>query len=146
MWLTSISYLSEVCAYLGDHQKAKILYNLLKPYDGRTLFAGYSEVSFGAISRFLGLLAITTAQWDHAEKHLQDAIRLNRRFEMWTWLAHTQYIYAVLLLMRPKAKGSHNDRDEAFTLLEEILNTIQYSEMVALKNKINYLIENFEGV
>ncbi|MFN2236248.1 MAG: ATP-binding protein [Anaerolineales bacterium] len=146
MWLTSIGYLSEVCAYLGDKDVAKVLYNLLKPFDGRTLSAGFLEVNFGATSRFLGLLAMTDARWEAAEVHLQAALDLNRRMEAWTWLAHTKYLYAILLLTRPIAMRSPDDQEIAHKILTEVLEATHDFGMTALETKANILIEKGKGV
>jgi DNA-binding SARP family transcriptional activator len=146
MWLTSLSYLSEVCAYLGDQEYAQVLYDLLKPYDGRTFFAGFLEVNFGATARFLGLLAMTTGHWEAAERHLQDALDLNRRMEAWTWLAHSKYLYAVLLITRPEAIRHPNDGQMAYTLLDEVVKTTQDLGMTALEIKAKFLIKNKKGV
>jgi tetratricopeptide (TPR) repeat protein len=146
MWLTSIAYLSEVCAYLGDQDHAQVLYELLKPYDGKTLFAGFSEVNYGAVSRFLGLLAMTAGCWDAAERHLQDALKLNYAVEAWIWHAHTQYLYAIFLLTRPQTNGRREDLEKVFALLDEVLGTTQDFGMAALKNKTQNLIEKERNI
>jgi tetratricopeptide (TPR) repeat protein len=145
MWLTSMSYLSEVCAYLGDQHLALELYDLLKSYNGRTFFAGYSEVNFGAASRFLGLLAMTAARWEAAERHLQAALDLNRRMKAWTWLAHTQYLYAVFLRTRPEATRHPDDQGMAHSILDELLKTTHEFGMAALETKVKTLIESIKG-
>ena len=58
LWAASITFLVEVCASLGDSDRAQILYRLLSPYAGYAVVAS-EWASFGAASRFLGQLAAT---------------------------------------------------------------------------------------
>jgi len=77
------------------------------------------EVSAGAVSRYLGLLAAAARRIDRAASHLEDALALNQRMSARPWTARTQYDYAHLLFARNKAEDSHRARE----LLDQALAT-----------------------
>ncbi len=131
-WVSTIAYLSEVCAALGDANRAAILYPLLLPHQDRTVVVGLATACFGAVARFLGLLAMTLARWEDAEQHFSAALALNAHMGARPWLAHTQHQYAVMLLAR-----SHGpDRARARALLDMASSTAAELGMLALGEKI----------
>ena len=113
VWAASVTFLVEVCAWLGDSDRAEVLYRLLSPYGGYAVVA--SEWAFGAASRFLGQLAATMGRWLEAESHFDQALAMNARMGAKPWLAHTQFQYAHMLLERCAA----GDSGRARTLLDE---------------------------
>jgi tetratricopeptide (TPR) repeat protein len=117
LWLTCVVYLSEVCAFLGDADRAAILYRHLLPYAGHSVVVGFAVACYGAVSRYLGLLAATMSRWEDAELHFKDALNLNANMDAKPWLAHTQYQYAAMLLTRDQA----GDRERAKALLDQAL-------------------------
>jgi DNA-binding SARP family transcriptional activator len=111
-WLFAMALLSEMCALLGDGDAAAVLYRLLLPY------AAYNAVDVGegfagSVSRYLGLLAATTARWDDAVRAFGNALEMNERTGARPWLAHTQRDYAHMLL----ARDGRGDRKRALELL-----------------------------
>ncbi len=132
LWVTCITYLAEVCAFLQDTARAATLYHLLRPYAGRNVIVGGSVACYGAASRYLGMLAATMARWDEAEQHFQEALAMNTRTGARPWLAHTQHDYAVMLL----ARGQPEDHTQAMTLLEEALATARELGMRALEARL----------
>ena len=88
-WLMSMGFLAEAAATLGAVASAATLYDALLPYADRVVVS-YPELSTGAVSRYLGILAAATARWPEAEQHFADALELNRRIEAWPWLARTE--------------------------------------------------------
>ncbi|MCB0197545.1 MAG: hypothetical protein KDJ65_36705, partial [Anaerolineae bacterium] len=131
LWLTCIVYLAEVCAFLDDANRAAILYQLLLPYNGRVVVVGSAVACYGAVSRYLGLLAATMSDWETAEQHFEDALALNLRLDAPPWLAHTQQHYASTLL----ARGRDEDYPKAMALLNEALVTAQALGMYFLAQK-----------
>jgi len=117
-WLFEITTLAETCGSLGDRTWSASLYRLLLPYAGRNV-AGWVEVSSGAVSRYLGLLATTLERWEDAAQHFEDALAMNRRMGARPWLAHTQHDYGRMLLAR-RAEG---DAQQATDLLHSALAT-----------------------
>jgi serine/threonine protein kinase/tetratricopeptide (TPR) repeat protein len=135
LWVTCIAYLAEVCAFLGDTDRAARLYQLLLPYDGRAVVVGSAVACYGAVSRYLGLLAATMSRWAEAERHFEAALELNARMEARPWLAHTQHHYAAMLL----ARGHAEDYARAISLLDEALTTAQELGMQFLIQKAEAL-------
>ena len=132
MWMGCMSYLSEVCTFLGDRERAAILYELLLPFDGRTVAVGAGTVCCGAFSRYLGALAATMERWDDAIRHFEDALTMNARMGARPWLAHTQHQYACMLL----ARGQPADRDRALALIDSALSTTRELGMQSLEERL----------
>ncbi|MGH8683550.1 MAG: helix-turn-helix transcriptional regulator [Burkholderiales bacterium] len=117
LWVTCIAYLAEVCAFLGDADRAATLYSALEPCDGRNIVAPPNVACFGAAARYLGMLAATMKRWPDAERHFEAALEMNARQGARPWLAHTQHQYAAMLLARKRPE----DRERAAALLDEAL-------------------------
>jgi tetratricopeptide (TPR) repeat protein len=139
LWMTCITYLSEVCAFLGDSVRAATLYQLLLPYAGHTVVVANALACYGAVSRYLGRLAATMSRWEEAEKHFEDALAMNARMEAKPWLAHTQHEYAEMLLARSRAE----DRVKAMSLLDEALAISRELGMKSVVEKVQALKKKF---
>jgi DNA-binding CsgD family transcriptional regulator len=131
LWLTSLTYLTDASAALGDQAMAALVYPELEPLAGANVMVGHLVACYGAADRYLGMLAATLGEWDRAEDHFEAAMELNRRMGADTWLAHTAYQYARLLL----ARGS-GDRQRAGALLAEAAALAERIGMVALLGRI----------
>jgi tetratricopeptide (TPR) repeat protein len=131
VWAASITFLAEVCASLGDRQRAEVLYRLLSPYAGYAVVAS-EWACFGAASRFLGQLAATMRKWHEAEEYFEEALEMNSRMGARPWLAHTQYQYAHMLLARSAA----GDIERARILLEEAETISRQLGMGSLESRI----------
>jgi tetratricopeptide (TPR) repeat protein len=132
LWMASMTYLVDVCTFLGDKARAATLYQLLLPYTGRTVVIGTAAACYGALSRYLGALATTLEHWDEAERHFENALAMNARMEAWPWLAHTQYQYATMLL----ARDQPGDSEKARELLKAALLTARELGMRALEERL----------
>jgi DNA-binding CsgD family transcriptional regulator len=132
LWMASMTYLTDVCTFLGDMARAATLYQLLLPYAERTVVIGSAVACYGAMSRYLGALATTMGHWDTAAQHFEHALAINARMEAWPWLAHTQYAYAAMLL----ARNQPGDGDQATVLLDAALRTARELGMRALEERL----------
>jgi tetratricopeptide (TPR) repeat protein len=132
LWMASLTYLVDVCTFLGDKARAATLYKLLLPYTNRTVVIGAAAACYGALSRYLGALATTLERWDEAAQHFEGALAMNTRMEAWPWLAHTQYQYATMLLARDQS----GDGEKARELLTAALLTSRELGMRALEERI----------
>jgi tetratricopeptide (TPR) repeat protein len=132
MWVTSMTYLAEVCAFLGDTQRADILYQRLLPYAEYNVVVGNANACTGAAARHLGMLATTISRWAEAEKHFHAALEMNARIHARPYLAHTQQQYAEMLLSRAQP----GDRDKAMALLDEALTIASQLGMGALTDRV----------
>jgi len=97
---TTLSYIAEVCARLNDKKRAKILYNLMLPYQYLNVTIGVTVLCIGSVDRYLGLLTTTMEDYDTAEKHFETALKMNTQMRAHPWLAYTQADYARLLDLR----------------------------------------------
>ncbi len=134
LWAASITFLVEVCATLGERDRAEVLYRLLSPYATYAVVAG-EWASFGAGSRFLGQLAATMGRWQEAESHFDQALAMNERMGAKPWLAHTQFQYARMLLGRCMA----GDVERARKLLEESETIARELGMRSLERRVSDL-------
>jgi DNA-binding CsgD family transcriptional regulator len=115
LWLASLAYLADACASLADADLAGVVYAELEPYAGSNVMVGHLVSCYGAADRYLGMLATTLGDWERAERHFEAALVLNRRLGARTWLAHTAFEYARMLL----ARRAGDDRARAAGLLGE---------------------------
>jgi hypothetical protein len=116
-WLLSAALLAELIAAAGEPGQSESLYQRLAPY--RTLNVDTEEVSTGAVSRYLGLLAAKARHLDQAATHFEDALGANQRISARPWTARTQHDYAHVLLTRNTARDRHRARE----LLNQALET-----------------------
>jgi hypothetical protein len=123
--------LVEVCATLGDRDRAEVLYRLLSPYATYAVVAG-EWASFGAGSRFLGQLATTMGRWHEAESHFGQALAMNAAMGAKPWLAHAQFHYAHMLLER----SAEDDIERASILLDESATLARQLGMRSLEMRI----------
>ena len=129
---TTLSYLADVCAALDDAVSARALYDLLEPYRHMTVTAGVVTVCYGSAGRFLGELADVLADWDRAEQHFDEAIRMDRSMKAYPWLAHTQHRFARMLRRRSR----RGDLERADVLLNEAWTTACRLKMTTLMDRI----------
>ncbi|MBV8999667.1 MAG: AAA family ATPase [Solirubrobacterales bacterium] len=134
LWLASLTYITDACSAVGDEEAAALVYPALEPLSGKNVMIGNLVTCYGAADRYLGMLARTLGEWERAEQHFERAIELNRQMGAATWLAHTQYEYAQLIL----ASRPHNRR-LATVLLEEADELAAGIGMAALRARIRAL-------
>jgi tetratricopeptide (TPR) repeat protein len=127
-----LSYLADVCTFLGDITRALTLYELMSPYKGINILIASGSACYGSASRYLGALATTMRRWDQAERHFEDALAMNSAMGAHPWLAHTQYQYATMLLSRDQP----GDSVKASALLKEALATARELGMRSLEEHI----------
>ncbi|HLG49833.1 MAG TPA: adenylate/guanylate cyclase domain-containing protein [Reyranella sp.] len=96
----TLSYFAEVCAALGDAQRAERLHELLYPYRDVTMMMPPHTLCTGATRHYLGMLAATMDDWRTAEEHFREALAFNERLKAWPRLAWTRFEYARMLLAR----------------------------------------------
>ncbi|CAA9488549.1 MAG: hypothetical protein AVDCRST_MAG67-1200 [uncultured Solirubrobacteraceae bacterium] len=72
LWLVTMSLLAELCALLHDRPRARRLYELLVPYEGRNVVS-MGAAYLGPVARYLGLLAMTIDEDERALGHLETA-------------------------------------------------------------------------
>jgi DNA-binding CsgD family transcriptional regulator len=98
LWIASLTYLTDAARALGHEATAALVYPELSPLAGTNVMIGHLVACYGSADRYLGMLASTLGEWSTAEEHFERAIELNRRMGARTWLAHTEYQYARMLM------------------------------------------------
>ena len=131
LWLSSLAYLADAAAALGDEDVAALVYPELAPLAGQNVMVGHVVACYGAADRYLGMLAAVLGEWERAEGHFEDAMSLNLRMGADTWVAHTAYEYGRLLLSRPGG-----DRGRADALLGEAAALADRIGMPALLGRV----------
>lgn len=99
VWLTCVAALAEVAAILNSERHCADLHTLLLPYRGLVAEAGPAGWC-GAVDRVLGLAATTLGQWDAADTHFEDALRLHERWDAGPLAARTLVGHATMLRRR----------------------------------------------
>jgi tetratricopeptide (TPR) repeat protein len=141
-WLKSISLLAELCAYLGDSERAAFLYEWLAPYAERCVVDAPVAACSGSVARYLGLLAATLGRHDQAAAHFESAIAVNAGIRAWPWVAHTRHDLAAMLL----ARREPGDRERALELVGEALAAAEELGMKSLGERTRSLKAEAEGV
>jgi len=140
LWLASLVYLADTCAALGDVEGARVIYPELLAYAGSNVMVGHLVTCYGSMDRYLGTTATVLGDFDAAEAWFQSALALNTRLGARTWLAHTAYGYARMLLTR----GSGDDRSHARAQLGLALGLAQEVGLLGLVRRATQLGEDVQ--
>ena len=103
-WMIAITLLSDVCADLGDSDRAALLYAKLEPYADANVVIGLAAVCLGSAASFLGKLAATAGRADLAVGHFEHALEANAALDAPGCLARTRVDYARALGPGPRAE------------------------------------------
>ena len=133
--LMTLVTMAEVAASVGDAERAATLHDELLPYEHVNVVVGPALGCFGAVSRYLGLLALTCGRLDDAERHLTAALGLNTRMGARAWVAHTQADLAAMLVRR----GAPGDAARAAELRTAALQTAEELGMPLVARKVRDL-------
>ncbi len=135
LWLAALAYLADACGMLGDADLAALVYRELEPYEESNVMVGHLVSCYGSADRYLGTLSAVLGEWERAEQHFHSALMLNRRLGARTWVAHTAFEYARMLL----ARRAGDDRARAASLLREAAALADVIGMRALAARIGRL-------
>jgi DNA-binding SARP family transcriptional activator len=102
-WMIAMTLLSDVCADLGDAERAALLYAKLEPYADINVVIGLAAVCLGSAASFLGKLAATMGLSERAAEHFERALAANTELLAPGCLARTQVDYARALGDDPRA-------------------------------------------
>ena len=121
--------LTESCLILKDERRAQSLYDLLLPYRDRVASILMVFTYYGAVARFLGMLAAELSRWDEAEIHFTTALEINERLRLRPFAAHTCHEWAKMLLKR----GDPADLTRARDLNDQALDAAREIGMTRLQ-------------
>jgi tetratricopeptide (TPR) repeat protein len=133
--LTILVSLAEVVAGVGAAEHAARLYEELLPYAPLNVVVGPALGCFGAVARYLGILAAATGRIDDAERHLTQALEMNSRMGARGWLACAEADLAATLLRR-RAPG---DVERAAALRASAMQTAESLDMPLLREQLRSL-------
>jgi DNA-binding winged helix-turn-helix (wHTH) protein len=136
-WMITMASLAQLCAFLRDARRARLLYDLLLPYAARCVVVGHGLVCLGSVERFLALLATAQQRWQEAEAHFDAALQRNRQLGAKPLVALTEREYAMMLL----ARNAAGDRERALRALDETLDLAQQLGMQDLIRRVQALQE-----
>ncbi len=110
-WLSTIASAAEVCATLGDPQRARTVHSLLEPHADRMVISARAAHHQGSVAYFLARLA--TALGDHlaADDLYAEAALRDQRAGADIWVARDLRRHAELLL-------AHDDTGRGLLLLD----------------------------
>lgn len=111
-WMLALGILSEVCADLGHAEIARRVYALLEPRADDWIVAGNGRYLFGPVALHLGQLALTFADLDTAERHLETALERAETMRSPPWRAHV--LAALALVCEQRATSASRRRAKAF--------------------------------
>jgi DNA-binding CsgD family transcriptional regulator/tetratricopeptide (TPR) repeat protein len=134
LWLATLTYLTDACAAVKDERMAAIVYPELEPFAGTNVMIGHLVACYGAVDRYLGMLAALLEEPARAEEHFEQAMEQNRRMGASTWLAHTAYEYGRFLL-----GAGRGARSKGEALLGEAAGLAERIGMDGLLGKIRLL-------
>jgi DNA-binding CsgD family transcriptional regulator len=102
-WVIATVGNAEVCAWLGDDETARVLYDQLAPYSGLHAIGLASTPYDGPVDLALGRLAATYGQAERAQAHLLSALRACEAMHAAPWQAA---VLGELALLGDAAAGS----------------------------------------
>ena len=119
-WLFAASMLAELCALLGDRPRARRLYELLAPFEGRNAIS-MGMAYLGPVARHLGLLAMTVGEDERALGHLETARSAAVRMDARPTVVLAALDAATVLVRR----GAPGDAERATALVERAASEAQ---------------------
>jgi DNA-binding SARP family transcriptional activator len=114
-----LAYVADACALIEDAALAAPIYQQLLAFEGQNMVVGSAVMCYGASDRMLGALATVMLRWVDADRHLANALVLNRRLGSPTWITHTLYERARLAVRRGWPDGPQQ-AGEALTAARRI--------------------------
>jgi tetratricopeptide (TPR) repeat protein len=135
-WTGSAFILTELCALVGDADRARVLYDRIVPYAGKTLTIAFGIYCAGAADRFLGMLALTAGRVALAVDHCEAALALEQRLGSPPLIARSKFWLARSLL----ARDDPGDQDRARMLLTEAADAAAKLGMAALGEDAGQLL------
>jgi tetratricopeptide (TPR) repeat protein len=99
-----MSLLSDACCALNDVHRMALLYDALAPHADVTVVAGIGALCLGSAARYLGKLAAGCGRLDEANRHFEQALKINQALESPVLVAHTQLDWAAALDAGPRAQ------------------------------------------
>jgi len=130
-WLPTMVLLAEVCARLGDVERAPVIYSMLEPYASRNALIDLNAC-FGPVALYLGMLATAMSRFEEAHANFQLARQMCEKMGAWPFLTRTQCEFVAMLLKRDQP----GDRATAAGIAASALETADRLGMSALAERL----------
>jgi len=140
-WLSTVFLLVDVCVFLGDRDRAAMLYELLLPCEGRFVALGAVCSPAGSAERALGTLAGMLGRYDEAEARLRLAADFEQSAGAPPMLALTRCEQARLLA----ARSEPGDEAEARRHLDEAIALATRHALPGVENRARAMLEGLDG-
>lgn len=114
LFVVSLIFLADATVAMRDTERCRIIYEMLRPYSELNATLP-GTLMLGAVSGYLGSLALATGNSAEARRWLDKSLILNQSMHARPALARTKVELARLLL----ANETESDRERACSLLEE---------------------------
>ena len=134
VWSSAMTMGAEVAAVLDDADAAAVLAEKLRPFAGMLAHNGCT--TFGAVDRYLGMLATTLGRYFEADAHFAAAAAIHTRIGAPAWVARTQIDWARMLLFRD-GKG---DAEQAGELLASARRTARKIGLPTIERRSTALL------
>lgn len=131
-WVATVCRLAELCVRLGELDLAAILLPLLEPYASYWAVMGLATACQGAVTRYLGILAMLTGDVPRAVAELERAVESNRRGGAVIQLGYALGELATAL----RARAREGDAARADALVSEASATAERLGLVALQAQL----------
>jgi class 3 adenylate cyclase len=141
-WPIGMALLGETAAVVDDKERSAYLYDQLLPVADKCILVGAAVDCYGPTHRLLGRLATTLERWDDAERHFEDAMKMNARMGAGRFSGWAFHQYAEMLLCRDRG----GDRTKALSLLSQALDVAERLGMTALLERSLKLKLKAQGV
>ncbi len=128
-WAALAVFATEATAMVGNTATARHLRELLAPFEGQNLLAGYVLVPLGSTDRYLALLDHVLGDMESATAHFEKALEMDRRMHAAIHEAETLLSFAAHLT----ATGEHERARELGAQGREIANRIGLKRRIPLE-------------
>ncbi|MBA3653489.1 MAG: hypothetical protein H0W70_04775, partial [Actinobacteria bacterium] len=109
-YVAALAMAAETATRLGDVERGGTLFTRLAPFSGLVVITGYGAQCFGAVDRYLGMLAVLDGRPDDADAYYRRAVALEEAMDAAPLVARTKTWWASLLVTLP------DRRDEGVAL------------------------------
>ncbi len=127
-----MTVLAEVCATVGDRDRAATLYNLLAPYAHHDVVGGEGALAYGSASFQLGRLAMLLERWSEAEAYFDLCLTENSRIVAPAYRGQIYRAFVELYV----ARAWPGDRARADQFIMQGLEVAQRFDMPALRDRL----------
>jgi class 3 adenylate cyclase/tetratricopeptide (TPR) repeat protein len=132
--LSALAFFAEAAAQLGERDMAAALYEQVVPWSGQLICNG--PTILGAVDLYGARLAAVLGRHEDAERRFAAAAELHEKVGAPSWLAHTRFGWAEMLLER----GGPGDAERARALLDLALATARELGLGGLERHASTLL------